>query len=115
MSILIIPAPVSSCKIIEAINRILDYDNHIIFQIVKAGGKIGEGTIPTHYGEETSYVDPIRTPVGILTNVAAYVAGNLGLAKVDRYDIDPEKFRAEALKLLEHDLQGDEAQGRVHN
>jgi glycosyltransferase involved in cell wall biosynthesis len=92
-----------------------DYDSHIIFQIVKAGWSIGEGTIPTHYGEETSYVDPIRTPVGIVMNVAAYVASNMGLAKVPRYDIDPKKLGGGAAKGLEHDLHGNEAERGVRN
>lgn len=90
-----------------------DYDNHIIFQIVKAGGKIGESTIPTHYGEETSYVDPIRTPVGILTNIIAYISSNLGLWNVPRYDIERGKLNGGAKNQLAHDLQGDEAQRGV--
>jgi glycosyltransferase involved in cell wall biosynthesis len=99
----------------EANSDYFDYDNHIIFQIVKAGGTIGEGTIPTHYGEETSYVDPIRTPVGIVTNVLAYVASNLGLAKVARYNIDQTRFNKGTDNGLDHDLQRNEAQGSVRH
>lgn len=99
----------------EANSDYFDYDSHIIFQIVKAGWTIGEGTIPTHYGEETSYVDPIRTPVGIITNIAAYVASNLGLAKVPRYDIDQKKLGGGAAKELEHDLHGNEAERGIHH
>lgn len=82
----------------EANSDYFDYDSHIIFQIVKAGWTIGEGTIPTHYGEETSYVNPIRTPVGIVINIAAYIAGNLGIFKAPRYDIDPKNFGGAAAK-----------------
>ena len=97
----------------EANSDYFDYDSHIIFQIIKAGWQIGEGTIPTHYGEETSYVNPIRTPVGILTNIVAYVAGNLGLAKVPRYNIEPKEIGLAAVTKAQHDLQGNEAERGV--
>jgi glycosyltransferase involved in cell wall biosynthesis len=71
----------------EANSDYFAYDNHIIFQIVKAGFTIGEATIPTHYGQEISYVGPIRTPVGILLNLLAFTADNLGFIRVPRYDI----------------------------
>ena len=99
----------------ESNSDYFDYDNHIIFQIVKAGWTIGEGTIPTHYGEETSYVDPIRTPVGILTNSIAYIAQNVGLATIPRYDIDRTKLVTNGAKSSDHDLQRNKAEGSVHS
>jgi glycosyltransferase involved in cell wall biosynthesis len=99
----------------EANSDYFDYDNHIIFQIIKAGGRIGESTIPTHYGDETSYVDPIRTPVGILTNIAAYVSSNLGLVKIPRYNVDREQLKKNTENRMDHDLHRDEAQRGAHH
>jgi len=91
------------------------YDSHIIFQIIKRGWAIGQAPIPTFYGDETSYVNPIRTPVGIVTNVLAYVMHNWGLKKVARYDIEPASSNSDDGSMEEHDLQRDEARRGVLN
>lgn len=62
-----------------------DFDNHIIFQIHHYGFDIFETYIPTHYGNEKSYVSPIRTPLAILLNVMVYSLHKSGIIKTKSY------------------------------
>lgn len=64
-----------------------DFDNHIIFQIRHRGYRIGEASIPTHYGEQKSHVGLIRTPLAIVANTAAYLLHKWGLVRVRRYEL----------------------------
>jgi glycosyltransferase involved in cell wall biosynthesis len=75
----------------EANTDFFNFDNHITFQILKAGWTVGERPIPTYYGEEKSYVHLFRTPLGLVTNVLLYMAHNLGFVRIPRYDIDPRQ------------------------
>jgi hypothetical protein len=55
-----------------------DFDNEIIFLLVRARLGITESPIPTFYGEETSYVPTLGTPLAILRNTWRYVQAVLG-------------------------------------
>ena len=55
-----------------------DFDNQIIFQIHHNKYGIYETEIPTFYGDEISYVSPIRTPLAILINIFG------GIVRCDR-------------------------------
>lgn len=61
------------------------FDTQIIFQIRHAGGTIEETPIPTHYGDEQSQLNGLRTAYGILANVVAYLLHKSGLVHVRRF------------------------------
>lgn len=67
-----------------------DFDNQIMFQIHDKKLGIYETTIPTHYGDEKSYVSPIRTPLAILKNVIIYSLYKLGVIRSKLYEINEE-------------------------
>lgn len=65
------------------------FDTQIIFQIHHTGGKIEETPIPTFYGEEKSYLNGLKTAVGILANVGLYLLHAWGLKRVSRFTALP--------------------------
>jgi len=69
----------------EATSDYFDFDTQIIFQIRHAGGPVEEMAIPTHYGEEVSNVNGLRTAKGILANVGVYLLHRWGLKRSERF------------------------------
>lgn len=67
-----------------------DFDNQIIFQIHHNKYGIYETEIPTFYGDEISYVSPIRTPLAILINILLYIMHKSGLAVIKCYSTDKD-------------------------
>jgi len=63
-----------------------DFDNQIMFQIHHNKYGISETTISTHYGDEKSYVSPIRTPLAILKNIIIYSLYKTGLIRLKLYE-----------------------------
>ncbi len=61
------------------------FDSHIMFQIHHAGGIIEETSIPTHYGDEISYINPFKCVGGIAGNALVYLLHRWGLRRVKRY------------------------------
>jgi glycosyltransferase involved in cell wall biosynthesis len=62
-----------------------DFDNEIIFLLVRAGLGISESPIPTFYGEEKSYVPRLGTPLAILRNTWRYLRAVTGGGKDSLY------------------------------
>ena len=62
-----------------------DFDNEIMFQIHYRDAGIAETAIPTFYGEETSLVSPVRTPLAIVKNIVVFLAHRWGLTRIARY------------------------------
>jgi glycosyltransferase involved in cell wall biosynthesis len=61
------------------------FDNQIIFLLRMKGHKITESPIATFYGEETSHVPKLATPLGILANTLRYAAARTGIWKDGLY------------------------------
>jgi hypothetical protein len=62
-----------------------DFDTQIIVQLHEAGRRIVEVPIPTFYGDEISYINPLKCTWGIVSNALVYVMHRLRLRKVRRY------------------------------
>jgi hypothetical protein len=64
------------------------FDNEILFQLAHFGREIGESPIPTHYGDETSHVPVVGTPLRILACAASYLPVKLGWRQDARYQAE---------------------------
>jgi hypothetical protein len=53
-----------------------DFDLEVIACAKAAGLRVGEQAIPTHYGDEISYLDPIRYGLDVLAVVARFRSGH---------------------------------------
>jgi 2-polyprenyl-3-methyl-5-hydroxy-6-metoxy-1,4-benzoquinol methylase len=55
-----------------------NFDTQIIIQLVDAGKRIREVSIPTYYGDEICYVDGLKYAKDVLADVTRYRLGRLG-------------------------------------
>jgi hypothetical protein len=59
-----------------ALSNKFDFDLEVIACAQAAGFRVGERPIPTHYGDEISYLDPIRYGLDVLAVMARFRAGH---------------------------------------
>jgi glycosyltransferase involved in cell wall biosynthesis len=59
-----------------ALSNSFDFDLEVIACAKAAGLHVGEHPIPTHYGDEISYLDPIRYGLDVLAVVARFRSGH---------------------------------------
>lgn len=59
-----------------ALSNHFDFDLEVIACSRAAGLRVGERPIPTHYGDEISYLDPIRYGLDVLDVLARFRAGH---------------------------------------
>lgn len=59
-----------------ALSNKFDFDLEVIACAQTAGLRVGEVPIPTHYGDEISYLDPIRYGLNVLGVMARFRAGH---------------------------------------
>lgn len=85
---------------VDALNKIpfnLDsdgfhFDSEIIFQIVAAGGRIGEITIPTFYGDEKCNVKVINYGLNVLKELSRYLLDKFHIKRCDKYRLAKNKL-----------------------
>jgi glycosyltransferase involved in cell wall biosynthesis len=58
-----------------ALSNGFEFDLEVIACVKAAGLRVGEHAIPTHYGDEISYLDPIRYGLDVLAVMARFRAG----------------------------------------
>jgi glycosyltransferase involved in cell wall biosynthesis len=72
------------------------FDTEIILQLRKAGAKIVEIAIPTHYGEEVCHVNGFRYAWGCLVSCVQSKLTQWGIFYSRKFDIRSEKTRYES-------------------
>jgi len=66
------------------------FDSEIIIQLIMSNQKIKEFTIPTHYGSERCYVNPILYGLNILKVLWQYILNKYNIKKYAKFDIKNE-------------------------